>query len=124
MGPEGEELFKALEESEDPRIRRWAEANKELYQWLSGKTPLGFLAWLRWMGFFLPIKAVASGASWGESLLIALALFAVVSAIGPIWRRHKVSELISKIHQLETELDADGSLKAEIEQLGSHIKQG
>ncbi len=120
---EGKELLKALEKSEDARIRRWVQANRELNEWLQGKTPLGFLAWLRWMTLIIPLRAASAGASWWQALLVAAALFGIVSAIGPMWRRHKITSLASEIAELESQLSADGGLDAELERLGFGRKQ-
>ena len=121
---DGKELLKALEKSEDARIRRWAQANRELNEWLQGKTPLGFLAWLRWMTLVIPLRAASAGASWWQALLVAVGLFGVLSAIGPIWRRHKTTSLASEVAELESQLSADGGLDAELERLGLSKREG
>jgi len=112
-------LLKALEKSKDTRISRLVEAYRELHEWLSGKTPLGFLAWLRWITLIFPFRAAYDGVPWWQCILLWIALFAIVSAISPLWKRHKVSELISEIQKLESQVEADGSLAAEIERFKS-----
>jgi hypothetical protein len=115
---EERELLRALDKT-NRGIRLWARAHKELTQWSSGKTPLGFLAWLRWLAFLIPLKAcgrVATGEiAWWQLLLVAFGLFFIVSAIDPIWRRHKVSSLSTKIRQLEHQLGGSNYIRAEIE---------
>ena len=108
-------LCEYLGKSRDKRIRRWVELTQELQLLLAGKTPLGLLGWLRWMSFYLPIKAAISGASWWQSLLLALAIFAAVSAINPAIRRFQIGHLRRATLKLEAELNADGMLRGEID---------
>lgn len=110
-----------LETSGDRRIRRWLELNQELQLLLQGKTPLGLLAWLRWMAFILPIRAAISGASWWQSLLLALAIFAAVSVIDPAIRRFQIGHLRTAIPKLEAKLNADGILRTEIDRFNSTV---